>query len=589
MMRNSQPSPVSRRRSALVSLAAALLGGLSGTAGLAAPAASELQATLRHGQVLLTWREAATPPGTTFNVYVSGAPIRDTATASRVGHHVEPRSAMDWWENPAAMTRQTPADRTRGFRLDAGAPALDPEGGLFVHTVRSATRSPLFFAVTHSRPDGQEDGALVAGANATTGAILAIAEPTEPIWQGKGTMPPPGAGAGLPLALSLHGKSGVIAESEYLAFGDATLGWREGLPFKFSVRLQGNEVVIRPTDRAWINRNHDEAGDGGTPAIWTFWYGYNSNIFDRALMAQGTPTNYTEQRLLWILQWVQRHYQTDRQRWYCSGSSMGGCGTVSFGLRHPELFAACHAHVPIVSYTYDATDATRGSARRLEPAAWTGRIGPEVRTQEGVPLLERMNGTRFVAATTRDLPFLFLLNGRQDGSIPWSNNPPFYRALDAAHHGFAAYWDDGRHDTVGKEAAEDIKGWPKAMRRFRLNESFPAFSRTSSNRQPGSGDPADGDSVGWMNRGLDWGAIQDTADHYAITLRAAFPGLAYPVLTDVTLRRVQQFKPGPGERLRVELGRGHAIEVQVDSHGRITIPAVVIPGPAGVSLMMRRT
>ena len=38
-------------------------------------------------------------------------------------------------------------------------------------------------------------------------------------------------------------------------------------------------------------------------------------------MAGGIPTNYTERRNLWILQWVREHYQPDTKRWYCSGGS----------------------------------------------------------------------------------------------------------------------------------------------------------------------------------------------------------------------------------------------------------------------------
>jgi hypothetical protein len=62
----------------------------------------------------------------------------------------------------------------------------------------------------------------------------------------------------------------------------------------------------------------------------------------------------------------------------------------------------------------------------------------EVRTDEGLPLLERMNGTKFVTESKDDLPFVFFLNGRRDGSIPWENNPPFYRALSESGQGFAA-------------------------------------------------------------------------------------------------------------------------------------------------------
>jgi hypothetical protein len=42
--------------------------------------------------------------------------------------------------------------------------------------------------------------------------------------------PAPGAGQGLALWLNLHAKGGVVADMEYLVFGDETMGWREGLP-----------------------------------------------------------------------------------------------------------------------------------------------------------------------------------------------------------------------------------------------------------------------------------------------------------------------------------------------------------------------
>ena len=74
---------------------------------------------------------------------------------------------------------------------------------------------------------------------------------------------------------------------------------------------------VRPTDRVWVNRPHLEAGDGGMPAIWTFWYGYNSRIYDRREMASGVPTNFTERRNLWILDWVRNYYQPDAAQWSC--------------------------------------------------------------------------------------------------------------------------------------------------------------------------------------------------------------------------------------------------------------------------------
>jgi len=451
--------------------------------------------------------------------------------------------------------------------------------------VRKDARGKLFFAVTCTDASGKEDTTLVSGANSLADGVAAVAGDIKPVWQHDGQPPAPGAGKGKALWLSLHAKGGVVANSEYLLFGDETMGWREGLPFKFSVSVAADEVVVRPTDRVWINRPHNEAGDAGAPAIWTFWFGYNSNIFDRKLMATGTPVNYTERRNLWILDWVRGHYQPDVNRWYCSGSSMGGCGTISFGLRHPELFAACHAHVPIVSYTYLGS---KGSATRLEPSCCTGPIPPNLKTSEGVPLLERMNGTKFVSESQDDLPFLFMIHGRQDGSIPWENNPPFYRALSAARQGFAVYWDNGTHPTSGKDAPEDVKAWQQRFHRFRRDESHPAFTNTSSDRNCGNGAPDDGDIIGWINRGMDWKDIEDAPGHYAITVLADYPGLNYPVRTDMTLRRVQRFKTRPGEKLTVRIGDAAPSSITADANGRVTVPGVTIPGRDGVRVTIRR-
>jgi pimeloyl-ACP methyl ester carboxylesterase len=544
----------------------------------------DLHAVARDGQVFLTWKEAETPSGTTFNVYASDRAIAKVTEAKKIAHHIEQHSARDWWEDPASFKKGVERGVPVGFRIEGNGQPLDPQLGLFVHTVPKGAKGKMFFAVTSSDAGGKEDITLVPGANALADGIAAAPGEIKPIWQREGEAPAPGSGKGLPLWLSLHAKGGVVANMEYLVFGDETMGWREGLPFKFSVRVQGDEVVVQPTDRVWINRPHKEASDGGTNAIWTFWYGYNSHIYDRGQMGTGTPTNYTERRNLWILDWVRRQYQPDTNRWYCSGGSMGGCGTMSFAWRHPELFAAGHARVPIVSYTHLG----KNSAVRLEPSCWTGPIAPDLRTDEGVSLLDRMNGTKFATESHDDLPFIFLLNGRQDGSIPWDNNPPFYRAMEAARQGFAAYWDNGEHSTCGKDAPKDVQAWTERFRRIRRDQSYPAFTHTSSDRNPGNGAADDGDIIGWINRGMDWKDVEDTPDHYSIVVLADYEGVEYPVRTDVTLRRVQQFKTKPGEKVSARVGDANPISITADSTGRITIPQVSIPSATGVRVTVRR-
>jgi hypothetical protein len=263
---------------------------------------------------------------------------------------------------------------------------------------------------------------------------------------------------------------------------------------------------------------------------------------------------------------------------------MGGCGTISFGLHHPELFAGLHAHVPIVAYTYLG----RASATRLEPSCWAGKIGPGLAASDAADLLERMNGTKFVQQCKDDLPAVFLINGRRDGSIPWENNPAFYRALNDARQAFAVYWDNGEHSTSGKDAPADVRAWTTQFKRYRRDASYPAFSNTSSNRNPGDGRPDNGDLIGWMNRGMDWKDVKDQPDEYAITLLADYPGIEYPVRTDVTLRRLQRFKPEADATLTVRVAGPSPSSVERDSQGRVTIRGVTIPSKAGVRVVITR-
>lgn len=544
---------------------------------------SGITVTARGGQLFVTWREQDTPPGTTFNVYRHDRAIVDLDQATLVAHHIEPHSARDWWADPASFDAKQAAAAPVGYLLDPQGGRLDPKDGLFVYTVETSDPPQLCFAVTIASADGQESRELRPGANLSA-AIEARPGPIPAFWQLDGDEPAPGAGMDRALWMHLHGRGSVVPDMEYLAFGDGRLGWRPGLPFKFGVKLDQDTVLVQPTDRTWIGSGQQEGTGRQAPTIWTFWYGYNSRIYDRKNMASGVPTNYTERRLLWILDFVGRRYQPDRNRCYLSGSSMGGCGAVSFGVRHPELFAALHAHVPIVSYTYQKPT----SAHRLEQACWTGQIPATLLTDEGTPLLERMDGIRTVSQFPGQIPFLFMVNGRKDGSIPWHNNPPFYRAMNASRRGLAAYWDEGTHPTAGIGAPDDIKAWKDNLRRFKLNESYPAFSNTSGNRDPGDGSPTVGDAIGWINRGFDWRQIVDQPDRYEITLCVDFPGIVYPVTTDVTLWRLQRFRIRAEDRVRWRAGAASGDSVVIGEQGGVTIARVSFPSPEPLKLIVER-
>jgi dienelactone hydrolase len=555
---------------------------------------SELKAAYRDGQIFLTWREEATPEGTTFNVYRHHQPITkaNLAKATKVGHHLERHSARDWWQDPASFAPDAPAAPPAGFRIQAGAAPLDPSGGLFVHTVTPQTAGASYFAVTSSSATGVEDTTLVPGVNTLIEPVVGRVALAQPIWQEDGPAPAPGSGKGKSLTFVLHGRGGGKTAGpgaqrvNYLAFGDAKQGWREGLPFKFLVSISDTTVRITPCDRHWAGRPVTESPDrrDHCPAISSFWYGYNSRLYETTRTTKSVVPNYTEEQILWMMRWAQAYLGTDPNRTYLTGGSMGGSGAISLAMHYPQHFAAVMATVPVVSFT--TRGGGRGSLARLDCAC--GPVDATTVNHEGVPLLEHMNGELQAARAKTDLPYLFVTHGRTDRSIPWANNPPFYRAMNAARQGLSVYWNNEDHAGVARACPDDVKAWTPLLERFALNRSFPVFTNCSDNKDPGDGDPARGDIIGWMNRGLDWKDVVDTPTLYAITVIAAHPEIRYPVTVDLTLRRLQQFKVRAGEVVKLSVGGQPPIPLRVDEKGLITISNVRIESAEGTRIQLAR-
>ena len=196
-----------------------------------------------------------------------------------------------------------------------------------------------------------------------------------------------------------------------------------------------------------------------------------------------------------------------------------------------------------------------------------------------------MNGILTARRTKANLPFLFMLSGRADRSIPWPNNPPFYRAMNEARQAFVAYWSDGEHGTAGRDFPQNSHFAP-AREKFALDRSYLAFSNCSNNDDPGNGDRDDGGAVGWINRGLDWEDIVDTPTEYSVTVLAYYDGLEYPLTVDVTPRRLRRFKVKPGEMLNVLVSPGESQQVKVDENGLITIFGLTISSRNGTRIQI---
>ncbi len=564
---------------------------------IAAPVLTNLRADCRCGQVFITWDEPAEWTGTAA-VYSHSEPITEAnlSDATVLVDGLGAGSAYDWFLHPEAFGRRMQPDEAgalpivphEGFRIHPGGERLDPDSGLFVHTVTDDDPAACYYAVTATNPDGTRDPSLVSGVNSLRDAVGQEPAPIEPIWQLDEVGPELPIATGVPLHLRLHGAGGRGGRT-YLAFGDASMGWREGLPMMFGVQVTDGAVVVTPTDRTWIGRILEE-GTGWQkimPTVGTWWYGYNSNINDPEKMAEGIPTNFTERQLLFIVDWVKRTYGTDPMRTYVYGSSMGGGGGMSFALRHPEIFAGIRCNVPIVAYI----DGEEGKAEYRFEALFGGM---DQDCSEGIPCRERLDARVFVRETDADLPMVVMTAGRIDPTSPWWVNPELFRATQERRQALLAAWNNESHSGVDPNSPEDVRAY-NALTPFHnlaLDKSYVVFTNASHNSDPGSGSKDDGDVIGHINRGLSFGEPRDETAIYEVAITADPEIAPLPITVDLTPRRRQAFRPAPGTQVIATNTDtdGHELQRQtliVEAGGLLTFERFEITSAGGNVLQLQ--
>ncbi len=545
----------------------------------------------QNGQVFLTWTEHNLKDATTLNVYTSHQPItsENIAKATRIGHHIERHSAKDWWQNPASFFKDESPSKPTGFVITEGEPPLDPQGGLFVHTITEKTQGTSYYAVTVTDANNVEHNVLTPPENTLQEPIVTHIATVMPIYIG--TEKPLGKNAAQNKAFifALRGRGGGYTAGgekpqavNYQFFGNAKQGWREGLPFKFHLEMTETAVHVIPCDRQWTGgRPLLESRDkrDHCPAVNTWYYGYPERIYETLDYENKIVPNYTEEQLLGIVQWAQDYLGVDPNRCYLTGGSMGGSGSVSLGFHHPEIFTHIDVNVPAIAYTPE------GNLQRLH--CFCGPLDHTVVNHKGEPFLEHMNSILTAQKTTADLPFLVMRSGRTDRSIPWANKPAFYAAMNTARQAFVAYWSNGDHATADDDFPQESHYAP-AREKLQFDRSYLAFSNCSKNNNPGNGDPKDGDLQGWINRGLDWENIVDTETEYRVTVQAYYEGLTYPVVVDVTPRRLQAFHFSPGDIVTARLSTGETHHIRVDDTGLLTLPKVQILNREGTHIHLTK-
>jgi hypothetical protein len=197
-----------------------------------------------------------------------------------------------------------------------------------------------------------------------------------------------------------------------------------------------------------------------------------------------------------------------------------------------------------------------------------------------------------------------------DGVMRWDSDVVAqYRAADSLAHGMQLYWDEREHGidvrpahwTVGDNAAaQTYRDNAANQERYRADQSYPAFF--NHRRYPGVGkNPGDGTrGTGGAGVGDDWGSfggyhewelssILDTRAAWEVTAwlinNAPFPNDNCPdasLMSDVAIRKPQQFKPPTGRQLQWSVTR--LSNNQVLQSGTTTVGADDLVSITGITV-----
>lgn len=545
------------------------------------PEVSGIQVVHRHGQTFVTWQDVASGEVGAkyrYSLYRFDRPITadNQKQAELCGHGIPNNSARLFG---TAFNRKDRLDPAKPYSIiEEGGKPLPPWSGLAVHTVQKDGKA--YYAVVATDETLNPLSQIVPGKSSTRDPIEERVAPIQPIKlfdsKSRGIYSAQTSitgRKGLPLRVELHGSQGQGGGAGeygdyYLYFATPQMGYRDGLPGVFSVEERrdkgGNYLLLRVREAI----EHPS----GTRALETYWFGYLC-VPQHASHPEPRAYSFTERRQEWIIDWVIQRYAVDPERITASGGSMGAWGSTTYGLRHPERFAAVFPNRP------------RTRQRGLPSLVGNPDKGKSVFMDDGkTDYFKRMDMVTFAAEHAADLPFFGWCCGRRDGFATWQEQIDMVKSLTAARHGFAFAWNDRDHSSGSQPMAQIAKYYPPE--KFARNRSYPAFSNSSLDQKLGNGDPKDGDLEGGINLGFLWKDLTDEERRWSVRLANDLAKSAMTV--DVTPRRCQQFNPRAGSEVAWTTSSGSSGKAVVDVTGMVTIPRVQLRPDAEMVLTITR-
>jgi pimeloyl-ACP methyl ester carboxylesterase len=538
---------------------ASLIASLLFASSASAATVTNLRTLFRDGQTFITWDNL---PGTgwIYHVMSSSAPLTD---GSSLDYAVEVAQVGD---NSAVDPRiSSLVGTTLTYRIDEKEPPLAAGRGLFVVTPNVGALT--YYAVTAERMGLGVDGTIVTGQNATPDPVWERVQRPRPVWQRTFTSP-----SGDDYVVWTTNISTPLMPAMCNLPGRAFhLGLVRGAPGGALV-LHGhgrggnffNSFIGTGTQGEWAISIDDYVPTGD---LATFYFGYEQNYdleqpmnFPRA--DGGVVNDFTEQRVLYILGWADREIPHDPKRVYAMGVSMGGSFAFFMAWHHPDKIAGTLSIVPKICMGYrpDCYIGLRESFDRM----W-GSPDLDLPSTAGLRVFQWMDG-REQARIERHRGSAPMVGfcGINDNVTGWPEKIAYFQAMQAQNAGGAWFWDEREHYDAPDQTEWAPMQVTRQLYKYRLDQSYPAFTNCSTNSTYGNGDPATADPIGQINGMVDWDETATTESQLrwevtlktrGVTTRDGILGAPASLTVDVTPRRLQTFIVAQQVQYRYEVRR----------------------------------
>lgn len=232
----------------------------------------------------------------------------------------------------------------------------------------------------------------------------------------------------------------------------------------------------------------------------SYWMGFTG-------MGQPEMRLITERRVDALVRWANENLPISATRRCVTGGSMGAWGTLTYGIRRPDMFAALYPDRPRWRWS-NYNNKTANYAHWVSGAVTVNEASTLTLSAEdgGGKIYDRLNVMGYAADPSNKIPWIGWCIGRSDGFSDFRDHVAAVAALRAAKRGFAFAWNDGTHVT-GSILSQVKRSYPYGT--FEIGKGYPLFTNHSGDQDPSI------DLVGGINLGLSFRNVIESASGWS--------------------------------------------------------------------------